>query len=263
MPNGRPRSGSPASDGRRRTAPISHRAPLRRSAGTTATQCATPIELEHASTTAVFGECFSEYDMRQSQDDGATVPICCESRLADIAPDDRERPSIDADFEDLTEAGEAAGRESLKAKRSGLENPAGADRRLDPVAGDLVEHFGQRLAERPGKAMAVCMSRRIRAAPYDRIVRLRPARASEDDAQGEIGVVMTGNASDPPEWRNDSRNQARREALARRFRDPDDPLRLVPVRDMWLTGFGTRRAAWRPDAALVAGLPPARCAQGE
>ena len=198
---------------------------------------ATPIELEHANTAAVFGECFSEYDMQQSQDDGATVPIYYESRLADIALDDHERPRIDADFEDLTEAEESASQESLKAKWSELEKIAGADRRLDLVAGDLVEHFEQRLAELPGKAMAVCMSRRICVALYDRIVRLRPAWASEDDAQGEIKVVMTGNTSDPLKWRRHSRNKARREVLARRFRDPDDPLRLVLVRDMWLTGF--------------------------
>ena len=198
---------------------------------------ATPIELEHAHTVAVFGDCFSEYDMRQSQDDGATVPIYYESRLADIALDERERPRIDSDFEDLTETEEPVSQESLKAKWSALEKLAGADRRLELVANDLVEHFEQRIEELPGKAMAVCMSRRICVALYDRIVRLRPEWASGDDARGEVKVVMTGNASDPQEWRDHSRNKARREALARRFRDPGDPLRLVIVRDMWLTGF--------------------------
>ena len=198
---------------------------------------ATPIELEEANTQAVFGDVISEYDMRQSQDDGATVPIYYESRLADIALDEAERPVLDEEFEELTEAEEAEGREALKAKWSALRKIVGAPRRLDLVAADLVEHFGQRLEATPGKAMAVCMSRAICVDLYDRIVRLRPDWEDGGDAGGEVKIVMTGGASDPPEWREHVRDKARREALARRFRDADDPLRLVIVRDMWLTGF--------------------------
>ena len=198
---------------------------------------ATPIELEHASTRAVFGDVISEYDMRQSQDDGATVPIYYESRLADIALDEAERPDLDGEFEELTEAEEAEGRESLKAKWSALAKIAGAERRLDLVADDLAAHFEARLEALDGKAMAVCMSRAICVAVYERLARLRPEWASGDDARGEVKVVMTGSAADPPGWREHVRDKGRREALARRFRDPDDPLRLVIVRDMWLTGF--------------------------
>ena len=198
---------------------------------------ATPIELEHANTQAVFGDVVSEYDMRQSQDDGATVPIYYESRLADIALDEAERPVLDEEFEELTEAEEAEGREALKAKWSALRKIVGAPRRLDLVASDLVRHFGQRLEAMPGKAMAVCMSRAICVDLYAAIVRLRPEWEDGDDARGEVKVVMTGAASDPPEWREHIRDKARREALARRFRDAADPLRLVIVRDMWLTGF--------------------------
>ena len=198
---------------------------------------ATPIELEEANTQAVFGDVISEYDMRQSQDDGATVPIYYESRLADIALDEAERPVLDEEFEELTEAEETEGREALKAKWSALRKIVGAPRRLDLVAADLVEHFGQRLEATPGKAMAVCMSRAICVDLYDRIVRLRPDWEDGGDAGGEVKIVMTGDASDPPEWREHVRDKARREVLARRFRDADDPLRLVIVRDMWLTGF--------------------------
>src|SRR5690606_11084951 len=112
-----------------------------------------------------------------------------------------------------------------------------SQKRLEVVARDIVEHFERRLEAMDGKAMVVCMSRRICVELYDEIVQLRPDWASDEDDQGTIKVVMTGSASDPAEWQKHIRNKPRREALANRFRNPADPLRMVLVRDMWLTGF--------------------------
>ena len=156
----------------------------------------TPIELQDANTRAVFGDYISVYDIQRSVEDGATVPIYYESRLAKLALLERERPRIDPKFEEITEG-----------------------------------------EEEERTAMVVCMSRRICIDLYRELVRLRPDWESEDDGKGAIKVVMTGSASDPPDWQPHIRNKARREGLAQRFRDADDPLQMVLVRDMWLTGF--------------------------
>ena len=148
-----------------------------------------------------------------------------------------ERPKIDPDFEEATEGEEVERKERLKTKWVQLEAIVGTPRRLALVARDVVAHFEQRLEVMDGKALVVCMSRRICIDLYRKLVRLRPDWHSEDDSQGSLKVVMTGSASDPPEWQPHIRNKPRRESLARRFRDPDDPLRTVLVRDMWLTGF--------------------------
>ncbi|HVO25032.1 MAG TPA: type I restriction endonuclease subunit R, partial [Candidatus Margulisiibacteriota bacterium] len=197
----------------------------------------TPIELQDANTRAVFGDYISVYDIQRAVQDGATVPIYYESRLARLALDENERPKIDPGFEEATEGEEVERKEKLKTKWAQLEAVVGADKRLKIVAQDIIDHFEKRLEAMDGKAMVVCMSRRICVELYRELVRLRPAWAHDDDDKGAIKVVMTGSASDPPDWQAHIRNKPRREALANRFRDAADPLRLVLVRDMWLTGF--------------------------
>ncbi|HXH81851.1 MAG TPA: type I restriction endonuclease subunit R [Candidatus Tectomicrobia bacterium] len=197
----------------------------------------TPVELADASTRAVFGDYISVYDIQRAVRDGATVPIYYESRLAKLALDEAERPKIDPDFEEATEGEEVERKEKLKTRWAQLEAVVGAEKRLRLVAQDIVEHFEQRLEALDGKAMVVCMSRRICVELYRELVKLRPAWHDEDDARGVLKVVMTGSASDPADWQPHVRNKPRREALANRFRDPADPLRVVLVRDMWLTGF--------------------------
>jgi type I restriction enzyme R subunit len=197
----------------------------------------TPIELADANTRAVFGDYISIYDIQRAVNDGATVPIYYESRLAKLTLNETERPKIDHEFEEVTEGEEVERKEKLKTKWAQLEAIVGSEKRLKLVAEDIVEHFEKRLEAMEGKGMIVCMSRRICIDLYNEIVKLRPQWASEDDERGEIKVVMTGSASDPPDWQCHIRNKPRREALANRFRDPQDPFKLVIVRDMWLTGF--------------------------
>ena len=197
----------------------------------------TPIELRDANTRAVFGDYISIYDIQRSVEDGATVPIYYESRLAQLSLDDRLRPRIDEDFDEATEGEEVEHKERLKTRWAQLEAIVGTERRIRQVAEDIVEHYSQRLDVLDGKAMVVCMSRRICVDLYRELVRLRPEWEHADDESGEIKVVMTGSASDPLDWQPHIGNKARREALAKRFRDPEDPLRIVIVRDMWLTGF--------------------------
>jgi type I restriction enzyme R subunit len=197
----------------------------------------TPIELEDRNTRAVFGDYISIYDIERALLDGATVPIYYESRLAKLALDEEERPYVDEKFEDVTEGEEVERKEKLKTKWAALEAIVGSGKRIGLIAEDLVRHFENRLDALPGKAMIVCMSRRICVDLYKAITRLRPDWHSDDDAQGVIKVVMTGNASDDTEWQPHIRNKPRREALAKRFKDENDELKLVIVRDMWLTGF--------------------------
>ena len=196
----------------------------------------TPIELEDANTRAVFGDYISIYDIQRSVEDGATVPIFYEGRLAKLALDKSELPHIDQDFEEATEGEEIERKEKLKTKWAQLEAVVGAKQRVRQIAEDIVAHFEQRLEVMDGKAMVVCMSRRICIDLYRELVRLRPDW-HDDDGRGAIKVVMTGAASDPVDWQPHIRNKPRREALAKRFRDPNDPLQIVLVRDMWLTGF--------------------------
>ena len=197
----------------------------------------TPIELQDASTRAVFGDYISIYDIQRAVEDRATVPIYYESRLAKLALDERERPRIDPGFEEATEGEEVDRKEKLKTRWAQLEAVVGAEQRIGLVAGDIVAHFEQRAEAMDGKAMVVCMSRRICINLYRELVRLRPDWHDEDDDKGRVKVVMTGAASDPPDWQPHIRNKPRREALASRFRDAGDPLQVALVRDMWLTGF--------------------------
>ena len=197
----------------------------------------TPIERHDANTQAVFGDHISIYDIQRAVEDGATVPIYYESRLARLTLDEEERPKIDPGFEEATEGEEIARKEKLKTKWAQLEAVVGTEKRLALIARDIVEHFETRLEAMDGKAMVVCMSRRICVDLYRALVRLRPEWHHEDDDKGRLKVVMTGAAADPPEWQQHIRNKARREALAKRFRDAGDPFGIVLVRDMWLTGF--------------------------
>lgn len=197
----------------------------------------TPIEQQDANTRAVFGDYISVYDIQRAVEDGATVPIYYESRLAKLALDEAERPHIDSEFEEATEGEEIERKEKLKTKWAQLEAVVGSDKRLEIVARDIVEHFDKRCEAMEGKAMVVCMSRRICVDLYREVIALRPEWASDDDDEGAIKVVMTGSASDPLDWQPHIRNKPRREALANRFRNPNDPFKLVIVRDMWLTGF--------------------------
>jgi type I restriction enzyme R subunit len=197
----------------------------------------TPIELTDKSTTAVFGDYISIYDIQRAVEDKATVPIYYESRLAKLELDKAERPKIDPDFEDVTEGEEIERKERLKTKWAQLEAVVGAEKRLKLIARDIVSHFENRLEAMDGKAMIVCMSRRICVELYREIVVLRPGWNHAEDDEGMIKVVMTGSASDLLDWQPHIRNKQRREILAKRFRDPNDPFKVVIVRDMWLTGF--------------------------
>ncbi len=197
----------------------------------------TPIEMADANTRAVFGDYISIYDIQRAVQDGATVPIYYESRLAKLALDEAERPKIDPGFDEATEGEEVERKEKLKTKWAQLEAVVGAEKRLELVAKDIVEHFEKRLEVMDGKAMIVCMSRRICVELYREIVKLRPHWDGTDDEHGTLKIVMTGSASDPPDWQQHIRSKLRREALANRFRNPKDAFTLVLVRDMWLTGF--------------------------
>lgn len=197
----------------------------------------TPIEADDVNTPAVFGNYIDVYDISRAVEDGATVPIYYESRLARIELDENEKPKIDAEVDDLTEADSEVDQERFKKKWSTVEALVGSDKRLALVAKDLVDHFEDRMSAHHGKAMVVCMSRRICVKLYEEIIKLRPEWHSSDDKEGAAKIVMTGAASDPQEWQQHIGNKARRDLLAKRARDPKDPLKLVIVRDMWLTGF--------------------------
>ena len=197
----------------------------------------TPIELQDANTRAVFGDYISIYDIQRAVQDKATVPIYYESRLAKLALDEKEKPTIDPRFEEATESEEVERKERLKTKWAQLEAIVGAEKRLKLVARDIVAHFEQRLEALDGKAMVVCMSRRICIELYRELARLLPDWHHAADNMGNLKVVMTGSASDPVDWQPHIRNKPRREGLAKRFRNATDPLRIVLVRDMWLTGF--------------------------
>jgi type I restriction enzyme R subunit len=197
----------------------------------------TPIASVDKNTRSVFGDYVSVYDIQRAVEDGATVSIYYESRLAKLELKEEERPHLDGAFDELTEGEELEGREKLKTKWSALEALVGTDRRVQLIANDLVEHFDARLEAMDGKAMVVCMSRRICVDLFKALTALRPDWHDESDEKGAIKVVMTGSASDPSDWQRHIRSKLRREALAKRFKSPSDRFKLVIVRDMWLTGF--------------------------
>lgn len=195
----------------------------------------TPVEASDKNTPAVFGDYIDIYDMSQAVEDGATVKIFYESRV--IPLELPEGLSIDEDYEDITEDQETSVKEKLKSKWSRLEAIAGAQSRVEKMAKDIVHHYEERQQAMFGKSMIVVMSRRIAIDLYKEIVKLRPDWHSDDEDKGVIKIVMTGSSSDPVEWQPFIGNKKRREFLARRMKDNDDPLKIVIVRDMWLTGF--------------------------
>jgi type I restriction enzyme R subunit len=197
----------------------------------------TPVELTDKNTPAVFGDYIDIYDMTRAVEDGTTVKIYYESRIARLELSEVERPVIDSEYEEITEYQEYSQRERLKSRWARLEALAGAEKRVKKVAQDIVNHFEQRQQAAFGKAMIVVMSRRIAIDMYKAIVALRPDWHSDDDNEGKIKIVMTGSSSDPAEWQPYIGNKRRREHLAKRMKDVNDPLEIVIVRDMWLTGF--------------------------
>ena len=196
----------------------------------------TPVELSDRNTQAVFGDYISVYDIEQAVADGSTVPIYYEARYAKLDLPEIELPVIDEEFEKETAEADDK-RENLKSRWGRLEAVVGAQRRIDEIARDLVDHFETRTEALEGKAMVVAMSRRICVALYDAIVALRPEWHSERDEEGAIKIVMTGSAADDEIMTPHIRSKARRDELAKRFKKPEDPFRIVIVRDMWLTGF--------------------------
>lgn len=197
----------------------------------------TPVELSDRNTRAVFGNYISIYDIQQAVLDHATVPIYYESRLASLSLNEQEKPHLDTEFEEITEGSEPDERERLKSKWAALEAVVGAEKRLKLIAKDLLRHWETRAEIMQGKAMIVCMSRRICVELYKALVALRPDWASENDKQGRIKVVFTGSPSDPLSYQPHIRSKDQRDEIAERFKNPDDPLTIVLVRDMWLTGF--------------------------
>jgi type I restriction enzyme, R subunit len=205
----------------------------------------TPIEQTDANTRAVFGDYISIYDIQRAVADKATVPIYYESRISKLSLNVAELPKLDAEFEEITEGEELTRKEKLKTKWAALEALVGDPKRIALIAADMVTHFEKRVEAMDGKAMVVCMSRRIAVDLYNALIALRPdwASAKDDDAEAEKGnhcvvkVVMTGSADDGPQWQPHIRSKDKRRRLANRFKDAKDPFRIVIVRDMWLTGF--------------------------
>ncbi len=205
----------------------------------------TPIEKSDANTRAVFGDYISIYDIQRAVADKATVPIYYESRIAKLALNAAALPKLDAEFETITEGEEPTRKEKLKTKWAAVEALVGDPKRLALIAADLVTHFEKRVEAMNGKAMVVCMSRRICVDLYDALIKLRPewASAKDDNKEAEgsracvAKVIMTGSADDGPEWQPHIRTKEKRRGLAHRFKDSKDPFRIVIVRDMWLTGF--------------------------
>ena len=199
----------------------------------------TPIEKADRSTHAVFGEYVDTYDVKQAVDDGATVRIYYESRLARLELKPEERPKIDPEFEEVTEGEETEGKEKLKSKWAKLEKVAGSQKRVEKIALDIIQHFEEKTSglSWKSKAMVVCMSRRICVALHDEIVKHRPEWYRKDDDKGFVKVVMTGSASDPKEWQEHIRNKLRRKRIGDNFKDEDHETRILIVRDMFLTGF--------------------------
>ncbi|MBS0644986.1 MAG: type I restriction endonuclease subunit R [Verrucomicrobia bacterium] len=197
----------------------------------------TPIEKEDKNTQAVFGNYIDVYDIQQAVLDGATVRIYYESRLAKIELSESDQKILDQRVEEVTENDELTEKQKRFAKWASKEAVVGSVQRLKQVALDLVTHFEQRLSAADGKGMIVCMSRRICVELQNEIIKLKPHWYDAADDKGKIKVIMTGSASDPLDWQEHIRNKPRRKAIGDRLKDPKDELKLVIVRDMWLTGF--------------------------
>lgn len=197
----------------------------------------TPIESNDKSTKAVFGDYVDIYDLTRAVEDGATVKIYYESRLAKVELSVEDYQALDDLADEITERVEETAASKAKSRWSRLEAIVGAEGRLDMIARDIVEHWEKRREALFGKGMIVTMSRRIAVRLYEKIVALRPDWHSDDSAHGKIKIVMTGSAADPAEFQPHIHSKDVRKDLKARAKNPDDPLELVIVRDMWLTGF--------------------------
>jgi len=197
----------------------------------------TPVSSEDRDTRAVFGDYIHVYDMQQAKEDGATVAIYYESRLAKLSLKDAELAHIDDEVDELAEDEEEDQQSRLKSRWAALEKVVGAEPRIKSVAADLVAHFEERNQAQSGKAMVVAMSREICVHLYNEIIALRPEWHDEDPEKGAVKIVMTGSASDKALLRPHIYPNLVKKRLEKRFKDPKDPLQLVIVRDMWLTGF--------------------------
>lgn len=197
----------------------------------------TPVSSEDRDTRAVFGDYIHVYDMQQARDDGATVAIYYESRLAKLGLKEESLDGIDDEVDELAEDEQDDQKALLKSRWAALEKVVGSEPRIKQVAADLVQHFEERDKAQSGKAMVVAMSREICAHLYSAIIALRPSWHDDDPEKGVVKVVMTGSASDRPLLRPHIYSKQIKKRMEKRFKDPDDPLRLVIVRDMWLTGF--------------------------
>lgn len=197
----------------------------------------TPVSSTDRDTRAVFGDYIHVYDMQQAKEDGATVAIYYESRLAKLKLKEADLASLDEEVDELAEDEEEQTQARLKSRWAALEKVVGAEPRIASVAADLVEHFEERNKAQDGKAMVVAMSRDICALLYKEIIDLRPDWHDKDPEKGAIKVIMTGSASDKALLRPHIYSGQVKKRLEKRFKDPKDPLRLVIVRDMWLTGF--------------------------
>lgn len=197
----------------------------------------TPIDLEDKSTTAVFGHCIDTYDMTRAVEDEATVRIYYENRIIKLETDNDELIKIDDEFEEITEGQEDVERDKNKAVWSRFEAVVGSPNRVKKLAQDIVNHYEEKSKVIDGKAMVVCMSRRICANLYDEIIKIRPDWHSDDVNKGKIKVVMTGSAADNERLQQHVGGKQRRDTLSKRMKDNSDDLKIVLVRDMWLTGF--------------------------
>ncbi len=197
----------------------------------------TPIEKEDRNTQAVFGNYVDIYDIQQAVEDGMTVRIFYESRLAKIELSEADQKILDQRVDEITEDDELTDRQKRFARWTSKEAVVGSADRLRQVAEDIVNHFEARISAAEGKGMIVCMSRRICVALYDEIIKLRPGWYDKNDDKGAIKIVMTGSSSDPLNWQEHIRNKDKRKAIGNRLKDPNDDLKLLIVRDMFLTGF--------------------------
>ena len=199
----------------------------------------TPISKDDRDTQSVFGNYVSIYDIQQAVEDGATVPIYYESRLAKISLKENEIPIIDEKVEEIFDDSVDDDREKERAKSrwAQLEAVVGAEPRIKQITEDLIKHFDTRTKTQPGKAMIVCMSREICVKFYEALRKIKPELHDDELLKGQMKVVMTASASDPKEFQPHHTNRLQKKDLEKRFKDPTDPLKIVIVRDMWLTGF--------------------------
>lgn len=197
----------------------------------------TPIENEDKSTPAVFGNYIDVYDMTRAVEDEATVKIYYENRVIKLETDDEELKKIDEEFEEITEGQEYNEKEKNKTKWSRLEAVVDSPNRIKKLAEDIVNHYEEKAKTIDGKALIMCMSRKICVDLYDEIIKLRPDWHSDDLDKGKIKIVMTGTAADKERLQKHTGGKQRRDTLAKRMKDNGDELKIVIVRDMWLTGF--------------------------